>query len=64
MENANAALPPSAVGWRFPVSISRIMPRKASDTCHPQPDMDLCEKPAMSNTKTFIILIVMTYVLL
>lgn len=60
MENANAASPPMAVGWRFPVGITRIMPREAANSCHPQPDVDLCEKPAMSNTKTFIILIVMT----
>lgn len=61
MENANAASP-TAVGWRFPVIITRIMPRAASDSCHPVPDVNLCEKPAMSNTKTFIILIVMTSV--
>ncbi|KAI5463628.1 hypothetical protein BGZ63DRAFT_442280 [Mariannaea sp. PMI_226] len=52
--------PPSNAGG---FQITRLLPRAATDSCHPQPDVDLCEKPALSSSTLFIAMIIMSVIL-
>ncbi|KAF4463039.1 hypothetical protein FALBO_10132 [Fusarium albosuccineum] len=55
LDSSIEALPSGAGDW----DVTRVLPREeARDSCHPQPNMNLCEKPAPSMGTTMIILII------
>ncbi|KAH6895946.1 hypothetical protein B0T10DRAFT_456191 [Thelonectria olida] len=51
----DAPLLPSTTGG---FTITRLLPRASTDTCHPQPNMNLCEKSAISSSSLFIALVI------
>ncbi|KAF7559400.1 hypothetical protein G7046_g4762 [Stylonectria norvegica] len=56
---ATNGAPATRVAWS---PTTRVLPR-ATNSCHPQPEMNLCEKSAVSSRTTYIVLVALSVVL-